>query len=134
ASRLRNGTFWDDPSVCNELLSARKAAHKQLIATVRQLNTDLNKEGILKKHLRRKLLILSLLIAYLEERGVFLPGYFGQFLTGATRFFQVLAKGEALITLLSDLEERFNGHVFVLDAADRESLTNNGQLGRFARL
>ena len=71
ASRLRNGTLWDDPKACQVMVSASKAAHKRLIDAVNQLNADLNKEGVLKKHLRWKLLILSLLIAYLEERGVF---------------------------------------------------------------
>jgi hypothetical protein len=46
----------------------------------------------------------------------------------------VLANGEALVTLLSALEDRFNGHVFILNDADRESLRHNGQLARFARL
>jgi N-6 DNA Methylase len=134
ASRLRNGTLWDDPAVCKAMLSARRSAHKRLIDAVKQLDAGLNKEGILKKHLRRKLLILSLLIAYLEERGVFTPDYFEQFLSGATKFFQVLAHGEALVELLGALEERFNGHVFILDDADREALKGNGQLVRFARL
>ena len=134
ASRLRNGTLWDDPAVCKAMLSSRRAAHKRLIDAVKQLDADLNKEGILKKHLRRKLLILSLLIAYLEERGVFAPDYFGQFLSRATKFFQVLAHGEALVALLAALEERFNGHVFILDDVDRDSLKGNGQLARFARL
>jgi len=134
ASRLRNGTLWDDPVVCKAMLSASKAAHKRLIDAVKLLNDDLNKEGILKKRLRRKLLILSLLIAYLEERGVLLPDYFGQFHRGATKFFQVLAHGEALVKLLAALEERFNGNVFTLDSADREALRGNGQLARFARL
>lgn len=134
ASRLRNGTLWDDPTVCRAMLSARKAAHKRLIDAVKQLNTELNDEGILRKHLRRRLLILSLLIAYLEERGVLLADYFGQFLDGATTFFQVLANGEALIKLLAALEERFNGNVFILDDADCASLRGNGQLVRFARM
>jgi hypothetical protein len=134
ASRLRNGTLWDDPAVCKAMLSSRRAAHKRLIDAVKQLDADLNEEGILKKHLRRKLLILSLLIAYLEERGAFTPDYFGQFLSGATKFFQVLAHGEALVALLAALEERFNGHVFILDDPDRDSLKDNGQLVRFARL
>jgi hypothetical protein len=103
ASRLRNGTLWDDPAVCKAMLSSRRGAHKRLIDAVKQLDADLNKEGILKKHLRRKLLILSLLIAYLEERGVFTQDYFGQFLSGATKFFQVLAHGEALVALLAAL-------------------------------
>ena len=134
ASRLRNGTLWDDPEVCDAMLSAGKAAHKGLIDAVRRLNDDLNEEGILKKHLRRRLLILSLLIAYLEERGVLLPDYFSQFLAGATRFFQVLANGEALVDLLAALEERFNGHVFIIDDADRDNLRNSTQLKRFAKL
>jgi len=134
ASRLRNGTLWDDPVVCKTMLSASKAAHKRLIDAVKQLNADLNKEGILKKHLRRKLLILSLLIAYLEERGVFPSDYFGQFHKGATKFFQVLANGKPLVKLLAALEERFNGHVFILDDADGESLRGSSQLARFAKL
>jgi len=134
ASRLRNGTLWDDPAVCKVMLSASKSAHKRLIDAVKQLNADLNEEGILKKHLRRKLLILSLLIAYLEERGVFQSDYFGQFRRGATRFFQVLADGKALVKLLAALEDRFNGHVFVLNDADAESLRGSSQLARFAKL
>lgn len=134
ASRLRNGTLWDDPSVCKEMLNADKAAHKRLIDTVKQLNADLDQKGILRKHLRRRLLILSLLIAYLEERGIFPSNYFSQFLDGATKFFQVLANGKALVELLEALEKRFNGHVFVLDDVDRESLRGNDQLARFAHL
>lgn len=133
ASRLRNGTLWDDPAVCKAMLSRTKAAHKRLIEAVKQLNKDLNQKGLLKKHLRRRLLILSLLIAYLEERGVFPADYFGQFLPGATKFFQVLANGNALVALLAALEERFNGNVFIFDDADRESLkASSSQLARFA--
>ena len=134
AARLRNGTLWDDSAVCKEMLSSSKAAHKCLINAVKQLYDELNTEGILMKHLRRKLLILSLLIAYLEERRVLLPEYFGRFHTGAIRFFEVLAHGEALVELLAALEERFNGHVFILDESDRESLRASSQLSRFARL
>lgn len=134
AARLRNGTLWDDPGVCKMMLSASKSAHKRLIDAVKQLNADLNAEGILKKHLRRKLLILSLLIAYLEERGVLLPDYFGQFQKGASKFFEILARGDALVKLLAALEERFNGNVFTLDTADRQSLRGNSQLARFAKL
>ncbi len=98
------------------------------------LYKDLEKKNILKQHLRRKLLILSLLIAYLEERGVLSADYFGQFLKGATRFFQVLANGPSLVAMLAALEERFNGNVFALDQPDAESLIASDQLSRFAHL
>jgi hypothetical protein len=35
ASRLRNGTLWDDTIVCKTMLSANKAAHKRLIDAVK---------------------------------------------------------------------------------------------------
>lgn len=134
-SRLRNGTLWDDPAVCKALLSADLSAQKALIKEIKALNEDLTSEGVLPKHLRRKLLILSLLIAYLEAREVFESGFFSRYVPDAVRFFQVLQNGPALVALLADLEERFNGHVFVLEDADRAYLKgSNGQLTRFARL
>ena len=134
AVRLYNGTIWDEPHVCSQVLSARRAAHKRLIDAIKGLNDELNAQGILPKRLRRKLLILSLLIAYLEERGVFPQHYFARFRKGSTKFFEVLADGEALVRFLSDLENRFNGNVFSLHTSERTALRNNGQLAKFARL
>jgi hypothetical protein len=132
--QLRNGTLWDDPAACKALLSAQKAAHKALIDAVSLLSAELNNEGILPTPLRRKLLILSLLIAYLEQREVFKDNYLSRFLPGATKFFQVLADGPALVSLLDALEKRFNGNVFSLGDADKERLRNSQQLRRFSRL
>jgi N-6 DNA Methylase len=134
ADRLRNGTLWDDPQVCKKLLSSNLAAQKTLINAVKRLYDDLNKEGILPKVLRRKLLILSVLIAYLEGRDVFEVGFFGRFKTDADKFFQVLADGPALVALLEHLEDRFNGHVFVMSDDERKTLSTSKQLPRFARL
>lgn len=134
AERIRNGTLWDDPEVCRAFMSAKRAASKTLIEEVRLLHADLEKKGILPKPLRRKLLILSILIAYLEARRVFEDGFFAQFLPGATKFFEVLANGPALIGLLEHLEERFNGHVFCLSKEDAATLLESQQLARFARL
>lgn len=131
---LRNGTLWDDATVCKSLVSAQKAAHLALIDAVQRLFDKLNAEKILPKNLRRKLLIWSLLIAYLEQREAFENGFFGKFLTGATKFFEVLADGKALLSLLKALETRFNGHVFSLTETDREYLAGNRQLSRFSKL
>lgn len=134
AEQLHNGTLWDNTDACKVLLSPNKSAHKALIKAVKEVGDDLNEEGILPKHLRRKLLILSLLIAYLEQREVFKGGYLARFLPGAEKFFQVLANGPALVSLLEDLEKRFNGHVFSFNDADRERLRGSQQLIRFSRL
>ncbi|MEW6664118.1 MAG: N-6 DNA methylase [Thermodesulfobacteriota bacterium] len=134
AERLRTGTLWDDPAVCKELLSGKRAAKRTLISALKELHEELNKEGILEKSLRRRLLILSVLIAYLEKRGVFEQGFFARFQPGANAFFQVLANGPALLKLFDHLEERFNGQVFSLSNEDRRLLRGNMQLARYARL
>ena len=134
ADQLRNGTLWDDALACKTLLSRNKSAHKGLIDAVKKLSDVLDEKNILPRKLRRKLLILSLLIAYLEQREVFKDGYFGGFLPGANEFFQVLADGEALVSLLLALEARFNGHVFSFEDTDREALRATQQLTRFSKL
>lgn len=132
--QLRNGALWDDPAACQLMLSPHGSSHRKLVDTVRALHVELSAENLLDPNLRRRLLILSLLIAYLEERGVLEADYFGSFLPGASRFFEVLGNGPALVRLLAALEDRFNGHVFTLPLEQRRLLENSGQLGRYARL
>lgn len=134
AERLRNGTLWDDPTVCRQLLCNNQAAQKTLINSVRELHQDLTSKSILPKALRRRLLILSVLIAYLEAREVFEDGFFARFKPGAKKFFEVLEDGPALLELLDKLEERFNGHVFTVKPEEREVLRGTSRLMRFARL
>lgn len=134
ADRIRNGTIWDDPDACRLMLSAKKSAHRTLVEAVRALAKLLSERRLLDAGLQRRLLILSLLIAYLEERSVLLPDDFGRALPGATHFFQVLGNGPALIVLLEALEERFNGHVFRLKDAERRVLAESEALASYARL
>lgn len=132
--RIRSGTLWTDPQTCELLLSNRNGAHKSLFDEIKRLSTHLDNEKVLPKRLRRRLLILSLLIAYLEQRGVFSEGFFSTFLPGAQKFFEVLGNGPALVKLLAALEERFNGNVFALEESEIEKLSGSSQLVRFARM
>lgn len=134
ADQLRNGTLWDNTETCALLLSSNKSAHRGLVQAVKKISDELDQEDILLKSLRRKLLIVSLLIAYLEEREVFKDGYLAQFLPEAEKFFQVLANGPALVSLLEALERRFNGHVFSFSDAELECLRGSQQLSRFSHL
>lgn len=134
SERLRNSTLWDDPTACKLLLSSSKSAHRRLVDAVGDLHGRLKKSGLLNARLRRRLLILSLLIAYLEERGALPADFFGLFREGATRFFHVLADGQALVQLLRALETRFNGHVFRIEDSDRLALESSAELQGFSTL
>ena len=86
AYRLSDGTFWDAPEN-SAFAQSDKAAHQQLIRAV--VETDREIEG--HKHpVLRRLLLLTVLIKYLEDRGVFPNGWFKRFQAGATGFFDLL--------------------------------------------
>ena len=134
AEQIRNGTLWDDPRTCRLMLSSKRAAHRNLVEAVRALYNKVTAEGLLTHDLRRRLLILTILIAYLEERGVFPQHFFTEFYPNAIRFFHILSDAEALILLLKTLEKRFNGNIFSLTNDETIALRNSEQLGDFARL
>ena len=131
--QLHDGSLWDDPNVCEQLCSADKAAHQSLIQAIKRLDKDLgDQRDLLPLRLRRRLLVLSLLIAYLEDRKILGPAVFERHRPGATRFFEILEDGRALVGLLAELELRFNGDVFLLRPGERDQLLTSKHLGRFA--
>lgn len=133
-SRLLNGTLWDDPAICNELLSDTASAHRHLVENIFGLYKKIKSDSLLSEGLQRRLLILSLLIAYLDERKALETDYFAHFCAGAKSFADVMRNGQSLVKLLGALEKRFNGHVFELKDAQRAELTQSSQLGAFADL
>jgi N-6 DNA Methylase len=128
AQRLSDGTFWDDP-INSEFAKADKAAHSQLIRAV--IETDQEIDGESNPVLRR-LLLLTVLIKYLEDRGVFPVTWFKQF--QASSFFDLLQIGspDLIREMLSKLERKFNGDVFELPE-DAGRLSKK-ELKRFADL
>ncbi len=134
--RLANGTLWDDRNVAGRFLS-EDAAHKTLLRNVEALDTRLASESRLARNLRRRLLVISLLVAYLEDRNVFRlePDFFSRFKPDASKFFHVLADAGALIELLKYLEtERFNGNVFTIEEDEKQQLLQTTHLKKFAEL
>jgi hypothetical protein len=85
--------------------------------------------------LLRRLLLLTVLIKYLEDRRVFPTGWFGQFCKGANSFFEALRDGEPsqTVKLLSSLEKRFNGNIFSL-TSDAVTKMTKPVLSHFANL
>jgi Eco57I restriction-modification methylase len=130
ARRLADGTFWEEP-LNQPLADHERAAHESLIRAVVETDKDLNGES---NPVARRLLLLTVLVKYLEDRGVFpSAGWFGRFRKGARSFLDVL-KGEEpdeVAALLEALERKFNGDVFCLPPGARLTKT---ALRSFARL
>lgn len=131
AWRLIDGTFWDDPR--NALLAdSSERAHERLITAVVETDEALKGE---ENPLLRRLLLLTVLIKYLEDRRVFPSGWFSGFCKGATSFFDALRLGDPseTVRLLAVLERRFNGDIFALTKIAASQLTKP-VLDEFANL
>ncbi len=131
AFRLAEGTFWDEPDN-QKLAKDDAAAHRSLIQAIVDVDKEL--DGA-KKPMRRRLLVLTILIKYLEDRQVFPAGLFGRFHKGARSFLEILRDGtvESVTRLLKYLEtEKFNGDVFAL--GDYKAELTTGELQQFAKL
>lgn len=132
---LATGSLWDDPQVCTDFISEDKSAHRGLILAIEGLDGQLDlQRNLMRRPVRRRLLVLTLLIAYLEDRGVLEESFFARHKRGATRFFEVLEDGAVLVAVLAELERRFNGDVFRLSDDERDDILKSKQLGRFAAL
>lgn len=130
ARRLADGTFWEDPRN-QSLADHERAAHESLIRAVVETDAALDGEA---NPVSRRLLLLTVLVKYLEDRGVFpRPGWFGRFRNGARSFLDVLngEEPDEVSALLDALEKKFNGDVFCLPPGTRLSKT---ALRRFAGL
>jgi hypothetical protein len=134
ATLVRSGALWDDPTACRSLLDGDKSAHRRLIQAIEDLDEELSLQDLLPKQIGRRLLVLTLLIAYLEDRKVLDAAFFCEIHVGALGFFDVLGHGASLVKLLDKLAIQFNGDVFLLSDEHREILQNTDRLEKFARL
>jgi hypothetical protein len=110
--RLLDGTFWDDQEHSAPFARNAESSHKKLLEKILDFDRRLGGE---RKPAARRLLLQTLLIKYLEDRGVFGGGeWFGRFREGARSFLALLDQGDAALVgrFMLKMEERFNGGIF----------------------
>jgi hypothetical protein len=120
AFRLSSGTFWEDPANA-DWACANKSAHKLLLQAAIDADRALEKSTSSESHpLMRRLLLLFIFTKYLEDRGVFPAGWFGDFAEGAETFIDVLGYGEEepVRAMLARLQDKFNGDIFKLPTTE----------------
>ncbi|HMV78878.1 MAG TPA: N-6 DNA methylase [Leptospiraceae bacterium] len=120
-SSLENGTFWDQKENINYLQS--DSAYSSLLKELKTARTRFIKEINVEESFANKLLLISILIKYLEER----TGadnkrilYFKKY-NNAKNFCDVIEKNQFL-NLLNDLSTQMNGKVFELSASELKIL------------
>lgn len=121
--RLADGTFWEDRQIVSHF-NYKKGAHNDLLRKVLEADKRLNGK---KNYAARHILILTLLLKYLEDRGVFPKDWYKQFYKDANSCLQVFKYGgkNATFDMFQNLENKFNGDIFKLNPEIHKNIDNN---------
>jgi len=132
-----NGTFWEN-SKYSAQFKFSNSAYEKLLTELKQALKDIINQEILPENFARKIMVISILIKYLEERKdengnkVFPDNFFSRFAENASKFTDVLSKTGAFLELLDYLAKHFNGGIFQLEDDEREFMANR-DLSRFGQ-
>ncbi len=124
AKMFDSGAFWNQEDYAKEF-EFRHSVYDVLLDDLMSLREKLIAKSELSEKTTESLLIKSILIKYLDERGVFnqegLANYWSRFLDNATTFTELFDDSSSIVNLLDTLKEHFNGGVFDI-SNDREEL------------
>ncbi len=124
AQMFDSGAFWS--SKYKDEFSFSNSVYESLLDELKLLRENLIKKEILSAKTTESLLIKTILLRYLEERGVFEEGlenkkpYWDKFKKGATSFTDLFDDSKVVLALLDDLKIHFNGGVFDVGNEDSE--------------
>lgn len=136
-----SGIFWETQKAENHF-EEDKSAYKLLIKDINFVRESFLKVTELPEKTANKLLVFSILIKYLEERGdenktlfsendtLFPKDFFQKF--GANNFCGVLRNKGKIVSLLEELTQHFNGKIFEWEDEEEKSKVANTELNELA--
>ncbi len=136
-----SGIFWETDTAKENFLE-NKSAYKMLVQDLKFVRDSFLQITELPKETANKLLVFSILIKYLEERGnenkslfaendsLFAKDFFQKF--GANSFCDVLRKEGEIIPLFEELSQHFNGKIFEWKDENEKLAVANTDLSELA--
>lgn len=127
ARKFDNGSFWDT-SEYKDVFSMENSSYETLLKHLKIIRNNIIKEKILEPTVVNKILVMSILVKYLEERvdkdgnTVFPRDFFQGFAEGAKNFAGILRKKGACLELFEYLSRHFNGEIFKWDETEKHTL------------
>ena len=117
ARKFDNGSFWDT-STYKDKFQLKDSSYEKLLKYLQEVRYHIIKEKKLPELIIDKLLVMSILLKYLEERTdregnkVFPEDFFQRFAAGAQNFTDILKEKGACLYLFDYLSGHFNGEIF----------------------
>lgn len=117
-----SGDFWKKEEYAKKIDFSKKI-NKTLIQNLITTKKILKTEKGIEEKIIHDLLLRSLFILYLEDRGATEAAFYQQYQKNAKSYFDVLDDKEAVYQLFNLLEERFNGNLCPVSAEEKEIIT-----------
>ncbi|MGE5341548.1 MAG: HsdM family class I SAM-dependent methyltransferase [Candidatus Omnitrophota bacterium] len=137
ARKFDNGSFWD-LSQYKDQFQLKDSSYERLLGYLKAVRDSILKKQILPENILDKLLVMSILLKYLEDRTdadgnkVFPGGFFEQFAAGAKNFTDILKQKGACLRLFDYLSQHFNGEIFQWKDEKERALLNRADLRQLA--
>lgn len=122
ANMFDSGAFWSTSYANNFLYS--NSVYESLLEELKKERERLIKEKILSQTTTDSLFMKSILLRYMEERGVFAQGYWNNFKSNTNSFVELFSHSENIIDLFDELSRHFNGGIFKISKNERDELIN----------
>lgn len=113
---IDTGIIWtlEEAQFIRDKINLQRRVDKYLVSSLVNTAKKLEEQG-LKKFFIHKIILRSLFLLYLEDRGATEKKLYSQIKQGAESYFGILNDTEATNRLFKRLEEDFNGNVFTLE-------------------
>lgn len=121
-SSIDSGLFWKEKKYA-EKLDANRRVDKALMKNLASVRRELIENG-LDIDIVHDLLLRSLFILYLEDRGGTTSQFYEKYLKGAKSYFDILEDTQSTYNLYDKLERSFNGNLSPVSQKERQVVTD----------
>ena len=122
AVKIKSGVFWEEEEN-KKKFKFQNSAYDKLIDNIRYVENKLIDELKIPKLLITKIIVQSILIKYLEERGALNTQYFHKY-AKENSFSDILKNGKftAFLDILNDKKDGLNGNVFKWEDTEKKQI------------
>ncbi len=120
---IDTGIIWtiEDAQFIRDKINLQKRVDKYLVESLINTSNQLKNEG-LEINFIHKIILRSLFLLYLEDRGATDKKLYSVYKKDATSYFDILDDAEATYKLYERLEDDFNGNVFTLERNAKDEI------------
>ncbi len=118
------GLLWSADYDIHKKINTQKRLDKYLVQSLLNTAAELEKKGIKDKKIIHALLMRSLFILFLEDKGAAAEaGLYKKIKTGAESYFDILEDQNATYLLFDEVQKHFNGNIFPVLHDERKFVT-----------